>query len=145
MQAILQSVRLEEHVSARYKEKACGLHFLYTTAFTACRAFIFCKTTTTTKRRMERSYLRNYLWWVHFSTLVVSEVSLLTLMVSLIDRLHFNCSHLQNSWKTKQIVSAALSLSVSLSPPPPPFASHKHPPPPHTHPASPTLSHPRPL
>ena len=23
---------LEEHVSARYKEKACGLHFLYTTA-----------------------------------------------------------------------------------------------------------------
>ena len=23
---------LEEHVSAGYKEKACGLHFLYTTA-----------------------------------------------------------------------------------------------------------------
>ena len=23
---------LEEHVSARYEEKACGLHFLYTTA-----------------------------------------------------------------------------------------------------------------
>ena len=33
----------EEHVSARYKEKACGLHFLYTTAFTASTAFIFVK------------------------------------------------------------------------------------------------------
>ena len=32
-----------EHVSARYKEKACGLHFLYTTAFTASTAFIFVK------------------------------------------------------------------------------------------------------
>ena len=34
---------LEERVSARYTQKACGLHFLYTTAFTASTAFIFVK------------------------------------------------------------------------------------------------------
>ena len=56
---------LEERVSARYKEKACGLHFLYTTAVQIVKL---------QQQKDKKNYPSNYMWRITYSTLVVSEV-----------------------------------------------------------------------